>query len=153
MRRINMSRYNYVVYGDDMLGEDGEYYYVSAREVAEKYGVLLGRCFLVNDEFLMKSLGITIPKDLPVLRPQYNPEDYDLSKVEGIAKVRQVKLKDGRVESFYVTGQMNPCGCGSNLFHKENDGKHTYGVCNSCDKDIYTYEVRLEFDEWEYKIN
>lgn len=51
--------------------------------------------------------------------------------------MRKTKLKNGEIETFFVKGEMNPCGCGSNCFHKEDDGYKTYGVCNSCGKDIY----------------
>lgn len=64
---------------------------------------------------------------------------------------RKIKLLNGEIQSFWVKGEMNPCGCGSNLYHLENDEKDTYGVCNCCDKDIYIYNEKVEFKEWKYK--
>jgi hypothetical protein len=64
---------------------------------------------------------------------------------------RKIKLSKGEIESFFIKGQRNPCNCGSNCFHKENDELITLGVCNACGEDIYEYEEREEFDEWKYK--
>lgn len=64
---------------------------------------------------------------------------------------RKVKLKDGQIQSFYIKGEKNPCNCGCNYFHKQNDNTTTYGVCNSCGKDIYIYKEKEEFAEWIYK--
>ncbi|EKS4345050.1 hypothetical protein QB607_003053 [Clostridium botulinum] len=64
---------------------------------------------------------------------------------------RKIKLLNGEIHTFMVKGQMNPCGCGSNCFHAEDDGKHTLGVCNACGKDIYEYNEREEFIEWKSK--
>ena len=41
------------------------------------------------------------------------------------------------VESFWIKGVKNPCGCGSNVYHYELDGEKVIGVCNSCNTDIY----------------
>jgi len=60
---------------------------------------------------------------------------------------RKVKLKDGEIESFWYKEDMNPCGCGSNLFHEVYDGKHLYGACNSCDTDIYEFKFEQEYIE------
>ena len=67
--------------------------------------------------------------------------------------MRTIKLKDGKVEAFIVKGERNPCGCGSNVFHKEkdHDTNIVYGVCNACEKDIYEYEDNSDFEEWKYK--
>ena len=65
---------------------------------------------------------------------------------------RKVKLKDGKIENFWIKGEFNPCGCGSNVFHKIYDGKHLYGVCNACKKDIYEFDFEQEYidnSEWE----
>ena len=64
---------------------------------------------------------------------------------------RTIKLLDGEIESFIIKGQRNPCGCGSNLFHLQNDDENTYGVCNGCKVDIYKYNEKREFEEWRYK--
>ena len=45
--------------------------------------------------------------------------------------------------SYYVARTCNPCGCGSNCYHHEYDGKRVIGVCNACGTDIY--EVKEEF--------
>lgn len=41
--------------------------------------------------------------------------------------------------SYVIDGgsTYNPCGCGSNVYHLEYDGKTIFGVCNVCEKDIY----------------
>lgn len=45
--------------------------------------------------------------------------------------------------SYFIPKTKNPCGCGSNCYHYEHDGKRVIGVCNACGKDIY--EVKEEF--------
>jgi len=62
---------------------------------------------------------------------------------------RKIKLLDGEIESFFIRGKRNACGCGSNCFHKENDKINTYGVCNACKRDIYLYDKKEEFEEAE----
>jgi len=62
--------------------------------------------------------------------------------------IRKTKLKNGTVECFFIKGETNPCGCGSNCFHQEDDGVKTYGVCNACQQDIYEYKERDISDEW-----
>lgn len=37
----------------------------------------------------------------------------------------------------YYGEERNPCGCGSNCFHKEYDGKNIWCICNSCNTKIY----------------
>jgi len=64
---------------------------------------------------------------------------------------RQIKLLDGEIHTFFIKGQKNPCGCGSNCYHEENTENETFGVCNACDRDIYTYDKKEEFKEWKYK--
>lgn len=64
---------------------------------------------------------------------------------------RKIKLLDGDIQSFWIKGEKNPCGCGSNCFHKESNEKEVYGVCNSCGLDIYNYSNYEYFDEWEFK--
>ena len=39
--------------------------------------------------------------------------------------------------TYYIAGTKNPCGCGSNCYHYEYDGKRVIGVCNGCGADIY----------------
>lgn len=60
------------------------------------------------------------------------------------------------VWSYFISGQKNPCGCGSNLYHYQYDGEKLYCVCNSCSCDIY--EIREEYIEelldkgvWKFK--
>ena len=43
------------------------------------------------------------------------------------------------IHSYYVPHERNPCGCGSNLYHLQYDGKNIYGVCNACKEDLYIY--------------
>lgn len=64
---------------------------------------------------------------------------------------RKIKLLNGEIQSYWMGGERNPCGCGSNVFHLENDEYNTYGVCNSCKLDIYLYDEQIEFDEWKWK--
>jgi hypothetical protein len=64
---------------------------------------------------------------------------------------RQIKLLDGEVHTFFISGERNPCNCGSNCFHKENDKTKTYGVCNACGADIYEYKEKEVFEEWKWK--
>ena len=45
--------------------------------------------------------------------------------------------------TYYVGKQRNPCGCGSNCYHYEFDGKDIFGVCNACYADVY--QVKEEF--------
>lgn len=45
--------------------------------------------------------------------------------------------------SYYIPQIRNPCGCGSNCYHYEYDGRRVVGVCNGCDADIYTVEEKL----------
>jgi hypothetical protein len=68
-----------------------------------------------------------------------------------IMNKRKVKLKDGEVESFWYKENKNPCGCGSNVFHKELEGIRLFGVCNACDEDLYEFsyeEDYIENSEW-----
>lgn len=57
-------------------------------------------------------------------------------------------VETGNRQLFYTDG-INPCGCGSNLFRYEYDGENVYGVCNSCDTDIYALkeEYKQEYLE------
>ena len=45
--------------------------------------------------------------------------------------------------TYYNPEMGNPCGCGSNCYHYEYDGKRVIGVCNACNQDIY--EVKPEY--------
>ena len=56
---------------------------------------------------------------------------------------------EDKVWCYFVKDTPNPCGCGSNVFHKEYDvlKEKIYGVCNSCGKDVY--EVEPEFKQEE----
>lgn len=49
------------------------------------------------------------------------------------------------VWTYYVAKQANPCGCGSNCYHYEFDGKDIFGVCNACHEDVY--QIKEEFIE------
>lgn len=62
-----------------------------------------------------------------------------------------IKLTDNEIESFFIKGQRNPCGCGSNLYHQVYNGEHLYGVCNACKRYIYEIEYDEEYiknSEW-----
>lgn len=72
------------------------------------------------------------------------------------SKQRKIQYYKGtdRVKSYYSSGEMNPCGCGSNCFHYEYDGSKIYGVCNACDIDIYVLkneyvEEKLAQEIWK----
>ena len=57
------------------------------------------------------------------------------------------KNESEHVYTFYISHKRNPCGCGSNCYHYELDGKKIFGVCNSCGKDIYQIMPEY-FDEY-----
>lgn len=61
---------------------------------------------------------------------------------------RKTKMLNGEVHTFFIKGQRNPCGCGSNCFHKVDDGMKTYGVCNACNRYIYEYKERDLSGDW-----
>ena len=69
---------------------------------------------------------------------------------DGEILARKIKLKDNRIETFIIKEETNPCRCGCNCFHSEDDGEKIYGVCNSCNKDVYIFKERQEFEEWKY---
>lgn len=55
---------------------------------------------------------------------------------------RLVKLdENGELECFTMgkDREMNPCGCGGNVFTEEFDGENLLGVCSCCRKDIYKF--------------
>ena len=59
-------------------------------------------------------------------------------EMEGKRKIQY--CEDGVLCHSYVLDggkTFNPCGCGSNVYHLEYDGKTIFGVCNACGKDIY----------------
>lgn len=75
-------------------------------------------------------------------------------KATEIINKRKIKLLDGEIQSFWFKSERNPCGCGSNLFHEEFNGKTLYGVCNACDSDIYELKFDADYiekSEWKYK--
>ena len=51
------------------------------------------------------------------------------------------------VWTFFISGQRNPCGCGSNCYHEEYDGEKVIGVCNACNQDIYEMKPECAKDE------
>lgn len=57
--------------------------------------------------------------------------------------------------SFIHKGKSNPCGCGSNCFHKEYDGKRILYVCNACNQHLYEVvekkEIEKELQEGTWK--
>jgi len=64
--------------------------------------------------------------------------------------------KNGEVEGFFIKGERNPCGCGSNVFHKEYNGKTLFGVCNACERDIYEYyddQDYIDKSQWKDKYS
>lgn len=61
---------------------------------------------------------------------------------------RKIKLKDGKIENFWIKGTRNPCNCGSNLFHKTDTGSKIICVCNACGKDIYEQKDYEPFEEY-----
>ena len=62
------------------------------------------------------------------------------------------RLIDGELETFMVQGERNPCGCGYNCFQQQYDVDEdiTYGVCNACRRDIYTYKKNPNSTKVEY---
>lgn len=60
---------------------------------------------------------------------------------------RTIKMLNGKVHCFFIKGEKNPCGCGSNCFHLEDNGKITYCVCNACKRDLYEKERNMS-GEW-----
>lgn len=57
-------------------------------------------------------------------------------------------VKDGPW-CYFISGKKNPCGCGSNCFHQEQDTEtgNVYGVCNVCKRDIYQLEGEEHIQE------
>ena len=77
-----------------------------------------------------------------------NIELTDLDKlIDAIPEKRKVQYYEdsNNIWCYYSSDSLNPCGCGSNCYHYEFDGKKIYGVCNACDTDIY--EVKDEYVE------
>ena len=75
-----------------------------------------------------------------------NIELTDLNElIDSITDKRKTQCykDDGKVWCYYSSDSLNPCGCGSNCYHYEFDGKKIYGVCNACGTDIY--EMKNEF--------
>lgn len=65
---------------------------------------------------------------------------------------RKIKLKDGEIQTFWMGGKANPCGCGANCFTEQYDGEVLYGVCSSCNSDIYKFKFDQEYiDNSEWK--
>lgn len=61
----------------------------------------------------------------------------------GYKRKTQCYKDNKKIWCYYSSDSLNPCGCGSNCYHYEFDGKKIYGVCNACDTDIY--EVKDEY--------
>ena len=81
-----------------------------------------------------------------------NIELADLDKlIDSIPEKRKIQYYDDGeyYHNYWVKGENNPCGCGSNVYHLEYDGKKIYGVCNACNTDIYEYKD--EYIEEELK--
>lgn len=59
-------------------------------------------------------------------------------------KIQHYSDGDNGIWCYFIKGEKNPCGCGSNCYHYEYDAvaKKIYGVCNACNRDIY--EVKEE---------
>ena len=66
---------------------------------------------------------------------------------ENKRKIQYYNDIENRQWCYFVGGKSNPCGCGSNCYHHEYDGKIMYGVCNGCNRDIY--EIKREYVEEE----
>lgn len=64
---------------------------------------------------------------------------------------RKIKYKDGEIHQFMVKGSINPCNCGSNVYHIEMKGDVQYGVCNACGKDIYDIIKPYDTNEFQDK--
>ena len=77
-----------------------------------------------------------------------NIELTDLDKlIDGIPSKRKIQYYDNgkQYHTYFVKGERNSCGCGSNCYHYEYDGKKIYGVCNACNTVIY--ELKDEYVE------
>ena len=81
----------------------------------------------------------------------------DLDKlIDSIEDKRKTQCYEdtGEIWNYFIIGVRNPCGCGSNCFHYEYDGKKIYGVCNACNTDIYELndekvEIKLKCGIWK----
>ncbi|WP_270466983.1 hypothetical protein [Butyribacter intestini] len=78
-----------------------------------------------------------------VMREHLRDVETMFSDKECYEDLRQMSHENGKVWCYYSSDSLNPCGCGSNCYHYEFDGKKIYGVCNACDTDIY--EMKNEF--------
>lgn len=75
--------------------------------------------------------------------------DKTYEKCEEEPKILKQYDEKGNLENYWVRGEKNPCGCGSNLFHYQYDGDTIVCVCNSCKAEIYT--IKDEYKEEELK--
>lgn len=55
----------------------------------------------------------------------------------GIKRKKQYYEDETGLWTYLIKGVRNPCGCGSNCYHQEYDGKNIICVCNACGQDIY----------------
>ena len=98
-------------------------------------------------------------KELDELLNKYDLTIYDAMAIykrqhEESFRTTQYYEDEHAVWTYFVSGQRNPCGCGSNCYHHEydrRDGK-IYGVCNACDTDIYIINEGCEEEELEIGI-
>lgn len=100
---------------------------------------------VINLFFKMKKLFNKACEQCDKLEKE-NMELTDLNElIDSITDKRKTQCyeDDGKVWCYYSRDSLNPCGCGSNCYHYEFDGKKIYGVCNACDTDIY--EMKNEF--------
>ena len=99
-------------------------------------------------------MSVVVKKRMNIgIRSQVRNKDwwcYD-KLIDSITKKRKFQYYDDGeyYHNYLVNGENNPCGCGSNVYHLEYDGKKIYGVCNACNTDIYEYKD--EYIEEELK--
>ncbi|MBO5387556.1 MAG: hypothetical protein J6A59_05375 [Lachnospiraceae bacterium] len=87
-----------------------------------------------------------IVKELQELLDKYNLTIDDavrIYKEHTNKKIKPRKIQHyatGGMWCYFVKDERNPCGCGSNCYHKEydTDANIIYCVCNACNSEIYT---------------
>lgn len=82
---------------------------------------------------------------------------YDKNEEEKVRVLKQYDEK-GDLKNYWIPGEMNPCGCGSNLFYRIYDGNNILCVCNSCKTVIYTIKDKNKEEElntgiWVYETD
>ncbi len=89
-------------------------------------------------------------KEIEDLLLKYKITIYEAMKIyeksqKQVRRLTQCYEDSENIWQYYDGDKNNPCGCGSNCYHYEYDriDNKVYGVCNSCDMDIY--EMKEEY--------